>query len=92
MTDPFVSVLASVPAHRAILVTGGAQGLGAAVARQIAARGWAVAVADVNEAGAQAIARACGEAAFAIGVDNYCRVRHRSGSRAVDQPCTDDSR
>jgi NAD(P)-dependent dehydrogenase (short-subunit alcohol dehydrogenase family) len=60
---------ASEPARRVTLVTGGAQGLGAAVSRQMAARGWSVAIADVNEAGAQATAQACGEAAFAIGVD-----------------------
>jgi NAD(P)-dependent dehydrogenase (short-subunit alcohol dehydrogenase family) len=59
----------SVAAQRVILVTGGAQGLGAAVARQMAARGWSVAIADLNEPGAEATARACGEAAFAIGVD-----------------------
>jgi NAD(P)-dependent dehydrogenase (short-subunit alcohol dehydrogenase family) len=52
-----------------VLVTGGAQGLGAAVCRQMAARGWTVAVADVNEAGAQAVAATCGQAAFAIAVD-----------------------
>jgi len=51
------------------LVTGGAQGLGAAVCRQLAARGWQVAVADLNQAGAQSIARSCGETAFAITVD-----------------------
>ncbi len=52
-----------------VLVTGGAQGLGAAVCRQMAARGWTVAVADVNAAGAEAVAAACGDAAFAIVVD-----------------------
>jgi NAD(P)-dependent dehydrogenase (short-subunit alcohol dehydrogenase family) len=52
-----------------VLVTGGAQGLGAAVCRQMAARGWSVAVADVNAAGARAVAAACGDAAFAIVVD-----------------------
>jgi NAD(P)-dependent dehydrogenase (short-subunit alcohol dehydrogenase family) len=52
-----------------ILVTGGAQGLGAEVCRQMAARGWTVAVADVNEAGAQAVAAVCGSPAFAIAVD-----------------------
>jgi NAD(P)-dependent dehydrogenase (short-subunit alcohol dehydrogenase family) len=52
-----------------VLVTGGAQGLGAAVCRQMAARGWAVAVADINEPGANATAGACGHAAFAIAVD-----------------------
>jgi 3-oxoacyl-[acyl-carrier protein] reductase len=52
-----------------VLVTGGAQGLGAAVCRQLAACGWTVAVADVNDAGAQAVAATCGQAAFAIAVD-----------------------
>jgi NAD(P)-dependent dehydrogenase (short-subunit alcohol dehydrogenase family) len=59
----------SEAARRVILVTGGAQGLGAAVCRQIAARGWTVAVADINAAGAQNVADACGDAAFALGVD-----------------------
>jgi NAD(P)-dependent dehydrogenase (short-subunit alcohol dehydrogenase family) len=52
-----------------VLVTGGAQGLGAAVCRQMAARGWTVAAADVNQAGAQAVADACGAPSFAIAVD-----------------------
>jgi NAD(P)-dependent dehydrogenase (short-subunit alcohol dehydrogenase family) len=51
------------------LVSGGAQGLGAAVCRQLAARGWTVAVADLNRAGAHAVARSCGDASFAIVVD-----------------------
>jgi NAD(P)-dependent dehydrogenase (short-subunit alcohol dehydrogenase family) len=51
------------------LVTGGARGLGAAVCRQLAARGEAVAVADVDAAGAHAVAQACGAACFAIPVD-----------------------
>ena len=56
-------------AHGVCGVTGGAPGLGAAVCRPPAARGWTVAVADLNEAGAQDVANASGEAAFAIGVD-----------------------
>jgi NAD(P)-dependent dehydrogenase (short-subunit alcohol dehydrogenase family) len=52
-----------------VLVTGGAQGLGAAVCRQMAAKGWTVAVADVNQAGAQAVAEACGDPSFALAVD-----------------------
>jgi 3-oxoacyl-[acyl-carrier protein] reductase len=59
----------SVAAQRVVLVTGGAQGLGAAVCRQMAARAWAVAVADINETGAQEVAAACGDEAFALGVD-----------------------
>jgi NAD(P)-dependent dehydrogenase (short-subunit alcohol dehydrogenase family) len=51
------------------LVTGGAGGLGAAVCRQLAARGQVVAVADVDAAGAEALAGTCGDAAFAVPVD-----------------------
>jgi NAD(P)-dependent dehydrogenase (short-subunit alcohol dehydrogenase family) len=53
----------------AVLVTGGARGLGAAVCRQTAARGHTVAVADVDAAGAEAVAKTCGNAGFAITVD-----------------------
>jgi NAD(P)-dependent dehydrogenase (short-subunit alcohol dehydrogenase family) len=51
------------------LVTGGARGLGAAVCRQLAARGLVVAVADRDAAGAEAVARTCGDAAIAVTVD-----------------------
>ena len=51
------------------LVTGGARGLGAAVCRQLAARGEVVAVADVDAADAEAVAKACGNAAFVVAVD-----------------------
>jgi NAD(P)-dependent dehydrogenase (short-subunit alcohol dehydrogenase family) len=51
------------------LVTGGARGLGAAVCRQLAARGHVVVVADRDAAGAEAVARTCGDAAFAVTVD-----------------------
>src|SRR5262245_27642315 len=57
---------------KVIAVTGGAQGLGEAVCRRMAARGWAVAVADINAQGAQRVAAACtsdGVRAFAIVVD-----------------------
>jgi NAD(P)-dependent dehydrogenase (short-subunit alcohol dehydrogenase family) len=56
-------------AGKVVLVTGGAQGLGAAVCRQMALRGWTVAVADLNAAGAEAVAAACGDPAFALPVD-----------------------
>jgi pyruvate/2-oxoglutarate/acetoin dehydrogenase E1 component/NAD(P)-dependent dehydrogenase (short-subunit alcohol dehydrogenase family) len=59
----------SAQAVPVVLVTGGAQGLGAAVCRQMAARGWVVAVADINEAGAKVVAAACGDAAFPVAVD-----------------------
>lgn len=41
------------------LVTGGAQGLGAAAATKLAARAWSVAVADIDEAGARSTVNAC---------------------------------
>jgi len=55
-----------------ILVTGGAQGLGEAVCRRMAARGWTIAVADINAASAAAVAAACvadGGEAFPVMVD-----------------------
>ncbi len=41
------------------LVAGGAQGLGASTARLMAARGWVVAIADINGEGAEETAAAC---------------------------------
>ncbi|HEV8644447.1 MAG TPA: SDR family oxidoreductase, partial [Burkholderiales bacterium] len=55
-----------------ILVTGGAQGLGEAVCKRMAARGWTVAVADINATGAAAVAESCvagGGEAFPVVVD-----------------------
>ena len=51
------------------LVAGGASGLGAATARELAARGARVAVADLNEEGAVALAAELGGEALGIGVD-----------------------
>ncbi len=56
-------------AGKTVLVTGGAKGLGAAVCRQMAQAGWNIAVADINQAGAAAIAKSCGPDAIAIIVD-----------------------
>jgi NAD(P)-dependent dehydrogenase (short-subunit alcohol dehydrogenase family) len=49
-----------------VLVTGGASGLGRAVALGAAARGAKVVVADIDEAGAAAVAKACGGHALAV--------------------------
>jgi NAD(P)-dependent dehydrogenase (short-subunit alcohol dehydrogenase family) len=56
-------------APKVALVTGGAQGLGAAVCHALSRRGWSVAVADINAEGAQAVATACAAGAFPIEVD-----------------------
>ena len=58
--------------NRSAIVTGGASGIGRAVARQLADRGAAVAIADVNQASAETTAeeiRAKGVKAAAIAVD-----------------------
>jgi NAD(P)-dependent dehydrogenase (short-subunit alcohol dehydrogenase family) len=57
---------------KVIAVTGGAQGLGEAVCRRMAARGWTVAVVDVNAEGAARVAATCvreGGNAFPVAVD-----------------------
>ena len=54
------------------IVTGAARGIGRAVARELAQRGMAVVIADLDEAGGEQVAaeiRAAGQTALAIGVD-----------------------
>src|SRR5690349_24871345 len=51
---------------RTALVTGGASGVGAACARELAARGATVTVADVDEAGARELASDIGGRAWAV--------------------------
>ena len=54
---------------KVLLVCGAATGIGAAVAQRLHADGARVAIADINEAGAQALADALGDKALAIGYD-----------------------
>src|SRR4029079_10659505 len=51
---------------RTALVTGGASGIGAACARELAAHGATVTVADVDEAGAKDLAQAIGGQAWTV--------------------------
>jgi 3-hydroxybutyrate dehydrogenase len=53
-------------AGRSALVTGGASGIGAACARELAARGAKVTVADVDDTGAKAVADEIGGKAWAV--------------------------
>ncbi len=53
----------------AFFVTGGGSGLGAATARRLAGAGAKVALADVDEEGAQALAKELGESAIAVRTD-----------------------
>ena len=56
--------------QRSIFITGGASGIGRAVARHFAAHGWFVGVADINEAGmAETLALIAGDAKFAHRLD-----------------------
>jgi NAD(P)-dependent dehydrogenase (short-subunit alcohol dehydrogenase family) len=54
---------------RNILLTGGASGIGAATAKLAVARGHRVVIADVNHAGAKAVAREIGSGASAVALD-----------------------
>ncbi len=51
---------------RTALVTGGAGGIGAACARELAARGAVVTVADLDDVGANAVAEEIGGKAWAV--------------------------
>ena len=54
---------------RTVIVTGAAQGIGAAVATHLAAAGATVVVADINGPGAQALAASLGHGSFAVAAD-----------------------
>ena len=53
-------------ARRTALVTGGASGIGAACARELAARGAVVTVADIDDVGAKSLAQEVGGKAWAV--------------------------
>jgi NAD(P)-dependent dehydrogenase (short-subunit alcohol dehydrogenase family) len=53
-----------------VIITGGASGIGAATARRIVAAGGHVGLADINEAGASALAKELGPQAVAAGCDS----------------------
>ena len=58
---------------RTAIVTGAAQGIGAGIARLLAARGARVVVADINAHGAAQVADELGEPSFATGTTSASR-------------------
>jgi NAD(P)-dependent dehydrogenase (short-subunit alcohol dehydrogenase family) len=73
-----------MPDSRAILVTGGANGLGAAMVRRFTADGHRVAVADLDSAAGEALAQATGSLFVRTDVtvlaDNQAAVRQAAGA------------
>jgi NAD(P)-dependent dehydrogenase (short-subunit alcohol dehydrogenase family) len=54
---------------KALMITGGASGIGAAIARRAVSRGDRVMIADIDIEGARKVAREIGEGAFAVELD-----------------------
>ena len=67
--------------NKTAIVTGAASGFGAEIARQYIAEGANVALADINEAGARALAESLGERAIAV----RCDVTQRADIDALVQ-------
>ena len=67
--------------NKTAIVTGAASGFGAEIARQYIAEGAKVALADINEAGARALAESLGERAIAV----RCDVTQRADIDALVQ-------
>lgn len=70
---------------KAVLVTGGATGLGAAIAGAFAAAGARVAVFDIDEAAGQALALRLGPNAFFSRTDVTADEQLREGLRRIDE-------
>jgi len=66
--------------YRLVVVTGGASGIGAATSHILHARGWRVAVADIDEKGAEQVAEQCGGHFLPIDVTQAASI-----TRAADQ-------
>jgi 3-oxoacyl-[acyl-carrier protein] reductase len=70
---------------RVALVTGAASGFGAEIARQYAAEGAHVVLADINREGAQAVAETLADTPGGVGLAVACDVTSRP---QIDAACT----
>ena len=66
---------------RSALITGGASGIGAAIARRLAGLGVAVQIADLDLAGAQAVATETGGEAWRLDLSDPAALGAASSSR-----------
>lgn len=71
------------------VVTGGASGIGAACCAELARRGYRVAVADLDDAGAQQVAARLGGAAYAMDVADEASVERAADRVERDLGATD---
>ena len=69
MTDPSSSLIGSDLSGKTAIVTGGATGIGKAIAMSLAAHGVRIAIADLNPEAAKAAAAQLGKEARAFGLD-----------------------
>src|ERR1700712_1481131 len=70
-------------AGRSIVVTGAASGIGAAIARGLAAEGAFVTIADLDLEAAERVAASIGDAALAVRVDVTDRAEVQAGIAAA---------
>ena len=68
-------------AKRVAVITGGASGIGEATARRLAAGGCAVAILDIDRAGAEAVAKSLGGHSATCDVADAAAVEDRKSTR-----------
>ncbi len=73
--------------RKSVLITGGASGLGEAMARRFAAEGWRVIIADLDEERAQSVAKSMGESHLGLAMDITLEEDWQRVAARVDEQC-----